>query len=86
MIRQPSGVIDGVALGQYQLGRRYDLPSSLAQYLVAQGFALLEMRCHARSSRPRARDRRKRPLASAPRTTVASWHFDVGGGASETDD
>jgi hypothetical protein len=64
IIRQPGGFVDGIALDQYRLGRRYDLPPSLAQYLVAQGFALLEMRHHVRSSRWRPSDRRKHDLFS----------------------
>jgi len=59
MIRRPSGAVDGVPLRDYDMGRRYDLPSSLAQYLVAQGFAFLEMRQSARSNRWRLTDRRK---------------------------
>jgi hypothetical protein len=59
IIRQPSGAVDGVSLRDYAMGRRYDLPSSLAEYLVAQGFAFLEMRRFARSTRWRLTDRRK---------------------------
>jgi hypothetical protein len=41
IIRQPSGAVDGVSLRDYDMGRRYDLPSCLAQYLMAQGFGFL---------------------------------------------
>ena len=58
IIRQPSGAVDGVSLRDYDMGRRYDLPSSLAQYLVTQGFAFLEMRQSRRSTRWRLTDRR----------------------------
>jgi hypothetical protein len=86
IIRQPNGAVDGISLDQYHMGRHYDLPSSLAQYLVAQGFALLEMRRQVRSSRTRARDRRKHALVSAPATTVTAWQFAVGGGTSQQED
>jgi hypothetical protein len=63
IIRQPSGAVDGVRLRDYAMGRRYDLPSSLAEYLVAQGFGFLEMRRSARSARWRLTDRRKEAWA-----------------------
>ena len=75
IIRQPGGSIDGIALDQYRLGRRYDLPPSLAQYLVAQGFALLEMRRHVRSSRWRPTERRKHDLFSDSRYHGSAWAF-----------
>ena len=57
--RQPRGSVDGISLGYYHPGRCYDLPASLAQYLVAEGFGIFEMRQHTRSKRPRPTDRRK---------------------------
>jgi hypothetical protein len=57
--RQPSGTVDGISLGHYHPGRCYDLPASLAQYLVAEGFGIFEMRHHVRSKRVRPTDRRK---------------------------
>jgi hypothetical protein len=63
IIRQPNGAVDGVSLRDYATGRRYDVPSSLAEYLVAQGFAFLEMRRSARSTRWRLTDRRKEAWA-----------------------
>jgi hypothetical protein len=44
IVRQPSGQVYGMALHLYRPDRVYDLPASVAEYLVAQGFALLEMR------------------------------------------
>jgi hypothetical protein len=57
--RQPTGAVDGIALRHYHPGRCYDLPASLAQYLVAEGFGIFEMRRQARSKRVRVTDRRK---------------------------
>lgn len=57
--RTPRGVVDGMALHYYHAGEAYDLSPELAEYLVAGGFALIEMRQHQRSSRPRSRDRRR---------------------------
>ena len=42
--RQPRGAIDGVCLRRYKAGNVYDLSAELAEYLVIEGFALLEMR------------------------------------------
>ena len=57
--RKPHGSVDGIALRYYHPGRCYDLPASLGQYLVAEGFGIFEMRQHARSKRQRPTDRRK---------------------------
>jgi hypothetical protein len=75
IIRQPSGAVDGVSLRDYDRGRRYDLPSSLAQYLMAQGFALLEMRQSERSSRWRLTDRRKDAGMFAGVRRTSAWAF-----------
>jgi hypothetical protein len=57
--RQPRGVIDGMSLHYYHAGHAYDVTPELAEYLVAEGFASIEMRQRERSSRPRANDRRR---------------------------
>jgi hypothetical protein len=57
--RQPHGTVDGIALRYYHPGRCYDLPASLAEYLIAEGFGIFEMRVQARSKRVRPTDRRK---------------------------
>lgn len=44
IIRQPSGVVDDISLTAYRLGRVYDLPVSLAYYLIAENFGICEMR------------------------------------------
>lgn len=64
MTRDPSGVVDGMSLRYYHAGETYDIPSGLAEYLVAAGYASVEMRQqHQRSSRPRKHERRR----TAPR-------------------
>ena len=57
--KQPSGKIEGVRLDRYHAGQIYDVPHTLAGYLVLQGFAMIEMRSTHRSQRPR--DRRQQP-------------------------
>jgi hypothetical protein len=59
--RAPTGVVDGIPLKNYHAGVTYDLSPVLAEYLVAEGFAALEMRQHRRSTRRRETDRRSRP-------------------------
>jgi hypothetical protein len=44
IIRQPVGSVNGLNLSLYKSNRVYDLPSDLGSYLVASGFARLEMR------------------------------------------
>jgi len=50
----------GVRIDLFQEGRLYDLPASLATFLMAQGWARAEMRLGERRKRlaQRARDRR----------------------------
>lgn len=57
--RDPTGVVDGMSLRYYHAGEAYDIPAVLAEYLVAEGFAAVEMRQQQRSSRPRKHDRRR---------------------------
>jgi hypothetical protein len=44
MLRQAIGTVQGVSLKWYRPGQVYDLPATLAAYLVTEGFALVEMR------------------------------------------
>ena len=50
-----------VALHYYHAGETYDMETQLAEYLVAEGFASIEMRQRQRSNRARSTDRRRRP-------------------------
>jgi hypothetical protein len=44
ILRQPKGTIQGIALKAYHPDRVYDLAPALAEFLIAEGYALLEMR------------------------------------------
>jgi hypothetical protein len=57
--REPTGVVDGMAMRHYHAGEAYEIPAVLAEYLVAEGYAAIEMRYRQRSSRPRKYDRRR---------------------------
>ena len=59
VIRQPLGTVNGVSLRNYKPGRTYQLESSLADYLVLKGYAIIEMRKGARSRRLRPNERRR---------------------------
>ena len=60
IVKQPVGVVEGAALHHYRLGHVYDVPSTLANYLVAEGFAILELRDED-SRTGHVPDRRKKP-------------------------
>jgi hypothetical protein len=60
ILRELHGVVDGMSLHYYHAGCVYDLAPQLAEYLVAEGFARVEMRRSQRSSRPRHHERRRR--------------------------
>lgn len=59
MTRRPRGTVDGMSLHYYHAGEAYDVSPELAEYLVADGSAFIEMRQRQRSSRPRAHERRR---------------------------
>jgi len=48
-----------MSLHFYHPGEAYDVSQELAEYLVAEGFASIEMRQRQRSSRSRSHDRRR---------------------------
>ena len=50
IVQQPTGSHEGISLDLYGQGRVYDAPSSLATYLVVEGFAIVEMRSDDRRS------------------------------------
>jgi hypothetical protein len=63
IITEPStGILNGIHLNQWRVGQTYDLPSSLASFLILQGVARMEMRFEhsdrRRAARPDASDRR----------------------------
>jgi hypothetical protein len=44
IIREPHGTVNGVSLRNYRAGEVYDIPSTLADYLILEEYAILEMR------------------------------------------
>ncbi len=56
--RQPSGVVQGMSLNYYRPGEVYDLSPSLAEYLVMEKYAIIEMRDRAQHHRPVVEERR----------------------------
>ena len=58
--RQPPPFVQGMSLKHYRSGEVYELPPPLAEYLVMEQFAILEMRDRDTSSMPVAQDRRRR--------------------------
>lgn len=59
--QKPMGSFNGVALEQYQQGRTYNMDVALGEFLIAQGYAVVEMRQFKRSNRRRERERRASP-------------------------
>ncbi len=59
VIKQPSGRVNGLELSYYKPGRTYELTPALADYLVMEGYAVIEMRRERRSFRARRTDRRQ---------------------------
>jgi hypothetical protein len=57
--RQPVGQVQGISLSYYRPGEVYDLPQSLAEYLVIEQYAVIEMRDREKQT-PVADDRRRR--------------------------
>lgn len=44
IIRQPKGIVDGMSMDHYQPGRVYDVATAVANYLVAERWAIFERR------------------------------------------
>jgi len=61
IIRQTVDNAAGVSLRHYRAGRVYDLPPTLANYLVAQGLATFEMRGEVKV-RPAGQAERRRQI------------------------
>ena len=64
IIRQPVGSVNGLNLTLYKPRLIYDLPADLASYLVASGFARLEMRGSEKGGPPEGVERRKEDMLS----------------------
>jgi hypothetical protein len=59
ILRQSYGSIHGVSLRWYRPGQVYDLPATLAAYVVAEGLGIVEMRADQHASQPFIPDRRR---------------------------
>jgi hypothetical protein len=44
IVKQPAGTVGGFSLEHYRPGRVYDVSAHLANYLVAEGFAVFDRR------------------------------------------
>ena len=60
IVRQPQGTVTGISLKYYRPGHVYELPPTLADYLVAEEYAIYEMRDSDQTSQPVDIERRKR--------------------------
>ena len=60
--RHPTGSVDGVSVECYQVGCVYDMAAVIADYLILNGYAEVEMRSR---NEPIAVDRRKASLRNA---------------------
>ena len=58
--RQPRGMINGVSLKYYRQGEVYDIPPTLAEFLVMEDHAIIEMRDCDRPGVPVEVERRRR--------------------------
>jgi hypothetical protein len=58
--RQPIGMVQGMSLNYYRPGEVYDLPPSLAEYLVMEKYAMVEMRDRERKPPIEIREERRR--------------------------
>ena len=57
--RQPRGVVQGMSLSYYKPGEVYELPPALAEFLVMEKYAILEMRDRHRTTVPVTAERRR---------------------------
>ena len=44
ILKQPIGLVEGIALNYYRTGHIYEVVPTLANYLVAEGFATFDLR------------------------------------------
>lgn len=59
ILRQPYGMVHGISLRHYRPGEVYDLPPSLAEYLVMEQYGIFEMRDRERPPVPVPVERRR---------------------------
>ena len=70
--RAPRGVVDGMSLHYFLAGATYDVTPQLAEYLVAEGFASIEMRQSERSATRSAADHDRRRSSVQPAVTSSA--------------
>jgi hypothetical protein len=58
IIKKPEGTTNGIHLEDYRAGKVYNIGAGLAEYLVAEGYAIVEMRDEESHSVPK-RERRR---------------------------
>lgn len=58
IIRQATGIVEGTDLSHFRPGRVYDIETTLAEFLILEGYAVAEMR---RVNKPVERERRQKP-------------------------
>ena len=58
--REPRSLINGISLRHYRQGEVYDVPPSLAELLVMEDYAIIEMRDGDRTPVPVEVERRRR--------------------------
>jgi hypothetical protein len=59
--KQPFGKVEGMELRRYLAGQRYNVSAAVAEYLMLNGFAVVEVRGRQRSARERPIERRRSP-------------------------
>ena len=57
--REPQGMLNGSSLNRYRAGEVYDLPVIVADFLVVEGFAIVEMRNNDNPALPITVERRQ---------------------------
>ena len=71
--RRPAGIVGDVSLEYYRQGEVYDVPSTLAAYLVMEQVAIIEMRAEERPHLDVPVERRRRTLIrQAGETSISS--------------
>ena len=61
IVKQPYGEIEGLSLDAYRVGQVYEVTTNLANYLVAEGFGVVEMRAKdPHAANPTGIERRKK--------------------------
>ena len=60
IVKQPPNDFEGISLRLYRVGSVYEITPALANYLVAQGYAQIELRENRSTQLPPIERRKKR--------------------------